>query len=98
MSNLRSVVLVSGPYDLVALMPHLDARGLHPPLLEAIMGGRDVLPTVSPTLLAQCKEYQVRRHSGRRGRWHAPAGTPPARADLYRRVASASRAPLVTLR
>jgi hypothetical protein len=60
LSHVRSLLLISGPYDLVALVPHFDARGLHPPLLHAIMGGRDLLPAVSPTLMLCTKEYAVR--------------------------------------
>ena len=59
MRHIKSLLLISGPYDLVKLIPHFDRRGLHLPMLEAIMGGRDVLPTVSPTMLVKTKEFQA---------------------------------------
>ena len=65
MSNIKSLLLVSGPYDLVTLLPHFDARGLHKPMLEAIMGGSDMFPAVSPSVLVRSKEYQVRGVVGR---------------------------------
>jgi len=58
LSQIKSVIGVSGPYDLVSLAPHFHRKGLHMPMLAAIMGGVSHLPELSPTHLVETPLYQ----------------------------------------
>ena len=51
LSQIKTVFGVSGPYDLVGLTKHFHNKGLHMPMLAAIMGGREFLGVLSPTRL-----------------------------------------------
>eukprot|EP00405_Crypthecodinium_cohnii_P018259 CAMPEP_0206447022 /NCGR_PEP_ID=MMETSP0324_2-20121206/16513_1 /ASSEMBLY_ACC=CAM_ASM_000836 /TAXON_ID=2866 /ORGANISM="Crypthecodinium cohnii, Strain Seligo" /LENGTH=436 /DNA_ID=CAMNT_0053915663 /DNA_START=94 /DNA_END=1401 /DNA_ORIENTATION=- len=55
--GLKGVVLVSGPYDLEAMQPHLVARGLNAKMLSILTVDGD-LAACSPTLLLESDEWK----------------------------------------
>lgn len=57
-SNLKGFLSVSGPYDLVALEPHLASRGIYPRILYALAVDGD-LAGCSPTRVLKTKDWRA---------------------------------------
>lgn len=83
-SDLRCFVGVSGVYDMAAMVPHIEARGLFPFLTYLCAGGD--LARFSPTLLLQEAQWR-----GAAARWMPPVRLFHGEADRSVPATSSSR-------
>eukprot|EP00850_Spirogloea_muscicola_P019880 SM000201S05936 [mRNA] locus=s201:253816:258573:- [translate_table: standard] len=57
-SRIQHFIGVSGGYNLMSLVDHLHDRGLHRRFFFSIMGGKEALPTYSPTVVVKSPAFR----------------------------------------